>query len=137
MPEGHVTVATVRVRDDRFTCVTLYDVPRDRLDYILAAFEERGPWADGAVLAALRAGIEREVERGEGLSEGEMDELLAQDRSIGPALWLLKNHGHGAVKWPLDRGWIVGACEDEERVVIQQIGEAFLAHLRRQGATLH
>ena len=136
MPE-HVTVATVRVRDDRFTCVTLYDVPRDRLDEIVAAFEEGGPWTDDAVLAALREAIEHEVERGEGLSEGELHELLAQDRSIGPALWLLKNHGHGHIAWPLDRGWIVGACEDEERAVIQPIGEAFLAHLRRQGATLH
>ena len=65
MPE-HVTVATVRVRDDRFTCVTMYDVPRDRLDDILDAFEERGPWADTTVLAALREGIEREVARGDG-----------------------------------------------------------------------
>ena len=136
MPEGHVTVATVRVRDDRFTCVTLYDVPRDRLDDILAAFESRGPWADGAVLAALREGIEYEVERGEGLSEGYISDLFTHGNTIGPALWLLKNHGHGHVRWPLDLDWVVGSCEDE-RVVIQPIGEAFLAYIQRQGAKLH
>lgn len=145
MPARHITIAAARVRNDRFTCVTLYDLPRDHIESLVSAFEKTapdGPWSEEAVFSALLAGTDWEIMQGAGLSEGEIDDLLAQKPVVGPALWYLKYRNHGHVAWPPEGGMIVAVDEDRARVMIRPIDDEFMAWVQRSatrelGPTVH
>ena len=133
MPDRHIPLAIVRVKHERFVCVTLYDLPRGHLEDLVSAFEKRGTWDKETALAALREGIDHEITHGAGLSEGEIDGLVAQKSGVvGPALWFLKHHNQRHIDCPPATGWIVEANEDHARVVIRPIDDEFLAWVKRR-----
>ena len=142
-PEGHIAIATARLQDGLYTCVSLYTLPHGSLNDILDAFEAQGPWDEKNVFSALCAGLECGAALGGGISEGKIDDILTEKPTIGPALWFMRHMNHGHFTFPPEMGIFVAADEVGDGVIFEPISDDFLAWAQRQarleemGRTVH
>ena len=132
LPPDIIPIATARFEDGKYVCITLCTLPRESFEYILADFEAQGTWDEESAFSALVAGLEWMATSGGGISEGEIDNILKDKPTIGPALWFMCHRNHGKFTFPPDWGLIVAADVVGDGIRFEPISDDFLAWVRHR-----
>ncbi len=134
LPENYILIATARLQDGRYTCVSLCALPRESLEDLLSAFEKSAPaapWDEDTAFSAFVAGLEiQQVAQGAVISgfpvKVKTDDLLTERPTVGPALWFLRHKNQGQFAWPLEIGIIIGIDLEKDVVMFEPISNDFL-----------